>query len=145
MLFALELTFDVEDIASVAASALTDHGNDKSCDLVFVNRDAQRVVVGQGTWARSEKAEAPAAKAADLNQGVSWLIAGDLATLPDALTSAAIELRDALQNDEIRDFYIWMCHNLSESANVQRELDQAATTAESLLSRHFPEAHVERI
>lgn len=145
MLFALELAFDIQDPASVAASSLTDHGNDKSCDLVFVDRDAQRIVVGQGYWATTEKASAPSSKAADLNQGVSWLLTGDVATLPDALRSAAMDVRDALENDAIREFHIWYCHNLAESDNVERELKQAEVTAESLLKRHFSNAAVERV
>jgi hypothetical protein len=37
MLFALELNFNIDDIDSVAAVSLTDHSNDKKCDLVFVD------------------------------------------------------------------------------------------------------------
>lgn len=143
LLFSLQLRHGIEDIEGVAATSLTDGSNDKKCDLVYVDRGAARVIVAQGYFsADTSKTEAPANKASDLNTAVSWLIAGDLAVVPDNLRSAAEEVRDALANDEVREFEIWYCHNLPESANVDRELTVAAKTADSMITRHFPDAQV---
>jgi hypothetical protein len=51
-------------------------------------------------------------------------------------------VRDALENDEIRDFEVWYVHNALESANVRGELGQAAKTADSLIKRYYPESQV---
>lgn len=138
LLFALQLRHGVQDIEGVAVVALTDQANDKKCDLVYVDRDAGRAIVAQAYVSDVQRAEAPANKASDLNTAVSWLLSGGLDTLPEVLQSAAAEVRDAVENDEIRDFEVWYVHNLPESANVRRELEQAATTADSLIKRHFP-------
>jgi hypothetical protein len=141
LLFALQLRHGVEDIEGVAASALTDGANDKKCDLVYVDRGNGRVVVAQDYMATSTgQAEAPANKASDLNTAVSWLLSGDLATLPETLRSAAEEVRDALETGQVQDFEIWYSHNAYESTNVSRELAQAARTADGLIKRYFPEA-----
>jgi AIPR protein len=143
LLFGLQLRHGVQDVTSVASTALTDGGNDKKCDLVYVDRGAARIVIGQVYVSAQDKSEAPADKAADLNTAVGWLIAGDLDGLPEALRSAAVEVRDALENDEITEFEIWYTHNLPESKNVKRELETAAKTADSLITRHFPDAQVD--
>jgi hypothetical protein len=146
LLFALQLQFNIEDIDSVAAVALTDHSNDKKCDLVYVDRDAGVIVLGQGYSAQDvNKKEAPANKASDLNTAVTWLLTGETSRLPDVLQSAALEVRDALERDEITDFYIWYCHNLPESANVRGELEQVVTTAAGILKTNFPQAAVTSI
>ena len=108
MLFALQLRHGVEDIETVAATSLTDGSNDKKCDLVYVDRGDSRIVVAQGhSSSDTSKQEAPSNKSSDLNTAVGWLIAGDLDVVPENLRSAAQEVRDALQNDEIRTFEIW--------------------------------------
>jgi hypothetical protein len=47
-LFALQLTLELEDIQSVAATAVTDGPDDKSCDLLYVDRDSRSVILAQG-------------------------------------------------------------------------------------------------
>jgi hypothetical protein len=143
LLFALQLRHGIQDIESVAAAALTDGSNDKKCDLVHVDRGSGRVIVAQAYAAKEPgRSEAPANKASDLNTAVGWLLSGDLGPLPEALRSAAVEVRDALENDEIRDFEVWYVHNALESANVRGELGQAAKTADSLIKRYYPESQV---
>lgn len=46
-LLALQLTFGIEDIRSVAADAVTDGPDDKSCDVVYVDRVAGRTIIAQ--------------------------------------------------------------------------------------------------
>ena len=138
LLFALQLRFGITDIEGVAAVALTDSANDKKCDLVFVDRDAGRVVVAQGYMSsRDDLQAAPANKASDLNTAVTWLLTGELESLPEVLRSAAQEVRDAIENDQISEFHIWYAHNAPESENVRIELEQAARTADSLIHRYF--------
>lgn len=144
LLFALQLRWGIADIQGVAAEALTDQSNDKKCDLVYVDRGEGRVVVAQGYFStKPGPAAAPANKASDLNTAVSWLLGGDLDSLPEVLQSAAGEVRDAIVNDEIREFHIWYVHNAPESANVKEELDQAVSTADAVLHTEFPDAQIE--
>lgn len=143
-LFAAELQFGIDDIDTFAADALTDASNDKKCDMVAVMRDAGRIVVAQAYAAKNpkEKSGGPANKASDLNTAISWLLTGDLSSLPDVLRDAAIETRDALSAGEITELQIWSVHNCPESSNVQAELDQTAKTAKSLLTQYFADAQV---
>lgn len=142
-LFALQMQYNIDDIEAVAAVAVTDGFNDKKCDLVYVDRVDGRIVVAQGHAAeRSTPRSAPANKASDLNTAVSWLLSGEIESLPAALRSAAIELRSALQNDEIRQFNLWYCHNYQESKNVQDELERAVSTADGLIRRCYPSISV---
>ncbi len=144
LLFALQLRWGIADIEGVAAEALTDASNDKKCDLVYVDRENGRVVVGQGYQSgKTDLEAAPSSKASDLNTAVTWLLSGDLGGLPEALRSAAEEVRDALDQDEVREFHIWYVHNAPESANVSDELKQAVTTADALLHTHFADTQVE--
>jgi hypothetical protein len=146
MLFALQLALRIDDIDAVAATSLTDHSNDKKCDLVHVDRDRQLVVVAQSYIAQDEsRPAAPANKASDLNTAVAWLLSGDISTLPEALRSAAAEVREALNEGVVSQFELWYCHNLPASENVQQELEQAARTAKGLLEASFSNSGVTSI
>ncbi|GAA4183337.1 hypothetical protein GCM10022252_10610 [Streptosporangium oxazolinicum] len=146
MLFALQLQFGIQDIDSVAAVALTDGSNDKKCDLVYVDRDSGIIVLAQGYCAQDlSKKEAPANKASDLNTAATWLLTGDTEKLPEVLQSAALEVRDALAQDQITNFYIWYNHNLPESDNVKSELDQVVATTSGILKTNFSRASVTSI
>jgi hypothetical protein len=48
VLFALELRFGIDDIATAAATALTDGGQDRKCDLVYIDEDSRTAVLVQG-------------------------------------------------------------------------------------------------
>jgi hypothetical protein len=142
-LFALQLQYNIEDIEAVAAVAVTDGSNDKKCDLVYVDRVDGQIVVAQGHAAEKPASKsAPANKASDLNTAVSWLLDGEIESLPAILRSAAIEVRSALQNGEIRYFNLWYCHNYQESKNVEDELKRAVSTADGLIRRFYPSTSV---
>ncbi|MFD8596183.1 AIPR family protein [Kitasatospora sp. NPDC059646] len=145
ILFALQLSLGIDDIHSVAATALTDGNNDKKCDLVYVDLDRERVIVGQAYFTQKNSKEAPANKASDLNTAVTWLLKGPLEGLPENLRYAAEEVREAFRADKVREFDIWYCHNLPESTNVRTELDQVAHTAKALISSEFPNARTTSI
>lgn len=140
LLFALQLTFDVEDISTVAATGLTDSSNDKACDLLYIDRDAGRVVLAQGYEAQNTaQLQAPAGKAASLHQAVNWLFSKTQPVgVPDALLGAWRELHDALEDDAIGDVEIWYVHNLPESKQVGQEINVASEAAFSLLRQGYP-------
>src|SRR4051794_1557954 len=97
ILFALELDCRIEDIESVAADAITDGPDDKKCDLVYVDPDSQRAIVGQAYWATDlRRPAASASKASELNTAASWLLSGS-ADIPERLKPAAAQLVDALE------------------------------------------------
>lgn len=140
LLFVAELRLGVEDIDTFAADALTDHGNDKKCDLVSVDSETGLVVVAQSYAAKlpNNKTEAPAGKTSDLNTAVSWLLTGPVTEMPETLRGAAEQTRFALKEGKITDFEIWSVHNCPESVNVSRELKQVESTAHDLIAKNFP-------
>lgn len=144
LLFALQLTFDVEDIDTVAATALTDSPNDKACDLLYIDRGAGRVVLAQGYESQNtERHQAPAAKAATLHQAVNWLFSKKKPQgVPDTLLGAWHELHDALADDSIGDVEIWYVHNLPESDQVVGEINSASSAASSLLRQGYPDNEI---
>lgn len=138
LLFIAQLKLGFDDVDSFASNSLTDGSNDKKCDLVAVSADKQRIVLAQGYMSmKSTVGEAPANKASDLNTGVSWLLAGVLEGLPEALRGAAEEVRDALASGEVRELQLWYVHNCNESKNVETELAQALKTADAIIKRDF--------
>ena len=138
LLFIAQLRLGFDDVDTFASNSLTDHSNDKKCDLVAVSADKQRIVLAQGYMSnKATVGEAPANKASDLNTAASWLLAGELEGLPDTLRSAAQEVRDALAGGEVREFQLWYVHNCNESTNVTTELAQALKTADGLIKRDF--------
>ncbi|MFB7542637.1 AIPR family protein [Streptomyces zaomyceticus] len=145
LLFALQLMFDIEDIGTVAATSLTDHPNDKSCDLLYIDRGAGRVVLAQGYESENTtKLQAPGRKAATLHQAVNWLFnKSEPDGVPDALRVAWRELHDALTDDSIGDVAIWYVHNLPESQQVTGELQAARDAAYAQLRHGYPDSEIE--
>ena len=86
LLFVAQMRLGFDDVDTFASNSLTDGSNDKKCDLVAVSVDKQRIVLAQGFMSgKTTAGEAPANKASDLNTAVSWLLAGDLDSLPETL------------------------------------------------------------
>jgi hypothetical protein len=146
LLFALQLKFDIEDIDLIASNCLTEGGEDKKTDLVYINSEAGYVVIAQTSVAESvlgkngKPKTAKANKATDLNAAISWLLAPPISDLPEKLKSHAKELRQAILDGEIDRIYIWLVHNLQESSNVADELKTVGHTTASHLKAHFPSA-----
>jgi hypothetical protein len=143
LLFALETRFRLDDIATVAANALTDGPDDKKCDLVFVDREGGIVIIAQGYESDKDKASAPANKASDLNTATSWLLSRPINELPEGLRSAAAELRSALTDGDIRTVQAWFVHNLPESENVNQELQTVENTLLAGIKQHFKDSEVD--
>jgi hypothetical protein len=131
--FALNLRFSLDDVESVASEAITGGGDDKKCDVVYVDKELQIAVLAQCYVSKSEKAAAPANKAADLNTALTWLLSADIDNLPEGLKGRADEIRSLLSAGEIKQLYIWYVHNLPGSKNVKSELSAVETTAKAAL------------
>jgi hypothetical protein len=144
LLFALELRFGIDDIATVAATAITDGSKDRKCDLVYFDEDSRTAVLGQGYVAQNrQKSEAPANKAANLGTAVAWILGNERPQdLEPSLRSAAEDLDQAIVNGEIDTIEIWYSHNLPESKNVEDELERVSRSTKALLLQHYPEREV---
>jgi len=143
LLHVAQLKLDVDDIDTFAATWLTDGNNDKKCDMVALSDGGEILVVAQALMSDKDSRSAPANKASDLNTAVSWLLHGPLEDLPETLRGAAAEARSAIEAGTVRELQVWYVHNLPESSNVDGELRQVVATADSLISRHFPNAQVD--
>lgn len=143
LLFVAQLRLGIDDVDSFAANALTDASNDKKCDLVAVVGEGSKVIVAQGYMAKGKRVTAPENKAAALATATGWLISGPTETLPDALRGASDEVRAALQSGAVTDFEIWYVHNLKESHNVGRELDQVARSTSANIRQAYPGLNVD--
>ncbi|MGY1666568.1 AIPR family protein [Geodermatophilus sp. SYSU D00696] len=137
-LFALQLSRDLEDVASVAASAVTDGPDDKSCDVVYVDRDAGSILLAQGYEATVPRPQAPNNKAGSLHQAVNWLFGAQSASdVPERLREAWREVHEALADGAIKDIEIWLVHNLPESSSIASELKAVERAAYLLTQQRY--------
>lgn len=134
--FAINLRFDLDDIETIASEAMTGGGDDKKCDLVYVDKERSIAVVAQCYLSRKAKDAAPANKASDLNTAIGWLLNANIDALPDGLQGKADELRSAVSAGEIKQFYVWFVHNLPPSTNVKNELKTVEATAKTAIAKH---------
>lgn len=63
-LFALALRYQIDDLHSVAAEAITDGSDDKKCDILHIDLEEELAVVAQCYTCSKQKPSAPANKAA---------------------------------------------------------------------------------
>ncbi len=134
--FAIQLRFNLDDIKTIAAEAITGGGNDRKCDVLHIDKEMGIAVIAQCYVAQTKKASARANKAADLNTAVSWLLSADIQTLDPSLGGRAQELRDAIREGDIKQIHCWYVHNLPASENVRRELETVERTVSSALSSY---------
>jgi hypothetical protein len=134
--FAINLKFNLDDIQTIASEAITGGGDDKKCDVLYVDKEREIAVIAQCYISQRTRDAAPANKASNLNTALTWLLLTDLDNLPDALKGRADELRSAIHAGEIKQFYIWYVHNLPCSKNVQAELRAVEETARAGLKRY---------
>ena len=139
-LFALQLTLAVDDILSIAATVVTDGPDDKSCDVIYLDRELGKLIIAQEYTATSaNKLAASQTKASTLRQAVSWVLGQTPTTLPQRLQPAAKEVRQAFTDDIVQSVELWFVHNLPESLNVQTELDAICTDTRAILERLYPQ------
>jgi hypothetical protein len=137
-LFALGLQFGIDDLDSIGAEILMGGGDDKKCDLVYLDQEEGRCVVAQCYVSKKKRIAAPANKASDLNTAITWLLSSPIEKLPDRLRASAAEIRDAIKNDQLREMYIWYVHNLPESKNVATEITAVEHTASTAIRQIRP-------
>jgi len=132
LLYALQLRFDIEDIDSVAAEALTDGADDKKCDLIYVDRESGVAVVAQAYNRQNAKLEdlAKENKASDLNTAAAWVFTEELSEVPNTIKDAVLDLQDAIKKQEISTVYFWYVHNLDEKRNPKIETEMRAVQAQ---------------
>jgi len=135
-LFALRLKFRLEDIQSIAADSITGGGDDKKCDIVYVDKELQVGIVAQCYYAKTKKPAASSNKASDLNTALAWLLTRDLDDLPEALKGRADEFRAAIKSGDIKQIYVWYVHNLPESHNVMSEMKTVEKSAMTALKSY---------
>jgi hypothetical protein len=134
--FAIQLRFNLDDIKTIAAEAITGGGNDRKCDVLHIDKEMGLAVIAQCYVAQTKKIAAKANKAADLNTAVSWLLSADIQTLDPSLGARAQELRDAIRAGEIKQIHCWYVHNVPASENVRVELETVERTVRSALSSY---------
>jgi hypothetical protein len=140
--FAINLRFDLDDIQTIVSEAITGGGDDKKCDVVYVDKDRQIAVIAQCYISRKNNAAAPANKASDLNTALTWLLSTKLDDLPDVIKGRADELRTAIDDGEIKQLYIWYVHNLPCSKNVQNELNAVENAARNALKQYASDKQI---
>ena len=147
MLYALQLRFDISDIISIASDALTDGGNDKKCDLIYVDQDAGVAVIAQGYMKQTPKDTdlAPGNKACDLNTAAAWAFAQNPDDVPEQIREQVRLLQSSIENNSIGTIYFWYVHNLNEQNNPQiaEELSAMQTSARILLKSLFSGSETE--
>lgn len=128
--FAIQLAFNLDDLKEVSAESIIGGSNDKKCDVFYFDQENGRVVLAQCFYAKNtDKTEAPANKASDLNTALGWILNANLETIPEQLRDRAAELREALSKGEVTQLHVWYVHNLPSSQNVANELATVANTA----------------
>ncbi len=137
LLFALQLRFDIDDLDSVAASALVDGADDKGCDLVYLDKSRATLIVAQGYESERVREAAQSRKADSLNTAATWLFSREYADVPDRLRSVAHEVREAIGAGEIETVEFWYVHNLPESENCRQSMATVQHSARNALEGTF--------
>lgn len=135
-IFAINLRFNLDDIKTIVSEAITGGGDDKKCDVIYVDKERQIAVIAQCYISKKQREAAPSNKASDLNTALTWLLSTNLDQLPEALKGRADELRSAINIGEIKQFFIWYVHNLPCSDNVKNELRAVENTARAALAQY---------
>lgn len=134
LIWCMGLYLDESDLAKLGTDGLTDGPNDKGIDFIYQNNSTLYIVQGYFSKKEDYKIEAPASKAADLNQALAWVKTGNVSALPVDLKEKISEVRSLIDNDEIDTIELLYTHNCIESENVRRELDTCAQYLKSAYS-----------
>ena len=146
LLYALQLRFDIEDIDSVAADALTDGSDDKKCDLIFVDREWGVAVVAQAyNKANPQLSDlAKGNKASDLNTASAWVFSEEIERVPNTIRDAVQDLQEAIEEQTISSVYFWYVHNLDEKNNpkIDGELHMLQANVQAVVDNKYPNEEV---
>lgn len=152
LLFALQLRFGIEDVDVLASTSLTEGGDGKKADLIYIDSEVGRVVIAQTYIAvkttgkdGKPKKGAPSNKASDLNTSVSWLLTRPIGDVPEHLHPHAKELRRLLQDNQVKSIQFWYVHNLPESRNVHEELKTVEHSADTAIKANYQDSDVSEV
>ena len=147
LLYALQLRYDISDIVAIASESLTDGGDDKKCDLIYIDTDTGIAIIAQAYMKKNPKVGdlAPGNKASDLNTACAWALSTKIESVPERIRSQINSLRDAIIDERISTVYFWYVHNLNESNNpeVKKELLTMQTNAKASVKELFKKTNLE--
>ncbi|MBQ6807746.1 MAG: AIPR family protein [Firmicutes bacterium] len=146
LLYALQLRFELSDIVSIASDALTDGGNDKKCDLIYVDQDTGVAVIAQGYMKQTPKVGnlAPGNKASDLNTAAAWVFSQNPDDVPEQIREQVRLLQSSIESNSISTIYFWFVHNLEQNnPQIKEELATMQSTARALVKSVFPRNEVD--
>lgn len=132
LIWTMGLFLDFPDLDQLASESITDGSDDKKIDFIKLDIDNKKLTVAQGTYSSTGAVyKAKSNKAADLNTAFAWIFSGDINSLrtdeqgqfENSLREIAMDIRNALENNEIEEIEILYVHNLAESKNVADELN----------------------
>ena len=147
ILYALQLRFDISDIVSVASDALTDGGDDKKCDLIYVDRDRGIAVIAQGYMKQNphDTDLAQGNKASDLNTAAAWVFSQKPDDVPERIREQVKLLQSSILEGAISTVYFWYVHNLNETNNpkIKEELSTMQSTARAAVKTLYAKNEIE--
>jgi hypothetical protein len=141
-LFAMALKFGYDDLETIGADAVVDGPDDRSCDVVYIDRDQRIAVIAQSYRADTPKSAANSGKAATLRQAISYLTEVDILQVPERIRPSAADFRSALRDGELEQVYVWFVHNCPGSKNVKSEVKAVEQTAHAIISKQFSDTKV---
>lgn len=146
LLYALQLRYEISDITAVASEALTDGGNDKKCDLIYVDQDIGIAIIAQGYMKQNPASTdlAPSNKASDLNTAAAWVFSQSPEDTPKQIRDQVRLLQTAIDNGSITTIYFWYVHNLNERNNpvISDELVTMQSSARAQIKTRFPDTEL---
>lgn len=137
-LFALALKFGLDDLETVAADSITDGGDDKGNDIVYIDIEQNFAVIVQCYFSKTKKEAAPSSKATSMNTAISWLLNTEISAVPSRIKSSAIKLREGINSGEITTIHAWYVHNCGGSTNVENELGSVQATINAAIKANYP-------
>ncbi|NPA44932.1 MAG: hypothetical protein GXO49_05300 [Chlorobi bacterium] len=142
LIYAIGLYLDFPDLEQLASEGLTDGNDDKKID--FIRLEDRHLVIAQSYFSDKGIYKAKANKAADLNTAIAWIFSGDIDKIRDSsdeflisLKDIIVDIRKAIENEEIDDISILYVHNLAESQNVRDELDTVKKHLEKFIDTNI--------
>lgn len=134
-LFVLSHYLNIEDIESFASDSITDGIDDKKVDICHIDYETKKIIITQNYFSKTWNSKsAPSNKASDLNTAITWLFSVPIINVPVGLKEKAIELRDAVENGEIRNIELLFIHNCPESKNVKDELNAVSESLRHIIA-----------
>ena len=139
LVWAMGLYLDDSNLMELASESLSDKSDDKKIDFIRYDNENKSIVIAQGYFSNAAKKpdSAPANKASDLNTAVAWLVSGNLEDITDEvpvpLRSIVSDCREGIEDGSVEQIELLYTHNLSESINVNKELETVALHLQTAL------------